>query len=371
MTANDFTRQFVGSLIRDGYSTRVRNTDWRRSGAGHGDRILHKLQDLFLSSCHRFGLTTRRYNADRLAFILERLDDFDGFHRLLADGYSRDLMIKLLEYRVLGPRHVQLPRNTDEFWSVYDSVDRSYARKLRTQPIWNGQWFLNQYEMPVDGKKMTLLAHPLTILGTFLLEQYVYARDREMISVETGDVVIDGGGCWGDTALYFSAKAGNAGKVLTFEFLDENLEVLKTNLELNPELAKKIILVPRPIWNQSGITMSFESNGPGTKISSAAKGGGKLKIRTVSIDDVVKTENLPRVDFIKMDIEGAELDALKGAGETIKKFRPKLAISVYHKQDDFLTIPQWINSLGLGYRFFLDHFTIHSEETILFAKAPR
>ena len=73
------------------------------------------------------------------------------------------------------------------------------------------------------------------------------------------------------------------------------------------------------------------------------------------------------VDFIKMDIEGAESEALEGAKQTIRAFHPKLAISVYHKLDDFWTIPKYIDQLGMGYRFYLRHFTIHREETVLFA----
>jgi hypothetical protein len=69
-----------------------------------------------------------------------------------------------------------------------------------------------------------------------------------------------------------------------------------------------------------------------------------------------------------MDIEGAEPVALKGAIKTIKKYRPKLAIAIYHSMNDFVGIPKWIDDLGLGYKLFLGHYTIHSEETVIFAK---
>ena len=68
-----------------------------------------------------------------------------------------------------------------------------------------------------------------------------------------------------------------------------------------------------------------------------------------------------------MDIEGAELLALNGAIETIKKFKPKLAIAIYHSMSDFISIPKWIDDLNLGYKLYLDHYTIHTEETILYA----
>ena len=68
-----------------------------------------------------------------------------------------------------------------------------------------------------------------------------------------------------------------------------------------------------------------------------------------------------------MDIEGSELAALLGAEKTLCKFRPTLAVSVYHNLSDFWTIPRFVESLNLGYKFYLRHFTIHAEETVLFA----
>ena len=76
-----------------------------------------------------------------------------------------------------------------------------------------------------------------------------------------------------------------------------------------------------------------------------------------------------KIDFIKMDIEGAELEALKGAEKTIRNYKPRLAICVYHKLQDFWEIPNWISSLNLGYKFHLRHFTTHSDETVLFAES--
>jgi hypothetical protein len=69
-----------------------------------------------------------------------------------------------------------------------------------------------------------------------------------------------------------------------------------------------------------------------------------------------------------MDIEGSEPAALRGAEKIIRRDRPKLAIAIYHGWDDFANIPEWISNLGIDYAFYLGHYTIHAEETILFAK---
>jgi hypothetical protein len=68
-----------------------------------------------------------------------------------------------------------------------------------------------------------------------------------------------------------------------------------------------------------------------------------------------------------MDIEGAELAALEGARETLVRHRPKLAIALYHSLDDFVQIPRFLSDLSLNYTYYLDHTTIHHEETVLFA----
>jgi len=73
-----------------------------------------------------------------------------------------------------------------------------------------------------------------------------------------------------------------------------------------------------------------------------------------------------RIDLIKLDIEGSELGALRGAEKSLRRWRPKLAISLYHRPEDFFAIPLWLKSLDCGYRFYLDHYSIHHEETVLY-----
>ena len=70
------------------------------------------------------------------------------------------------------------------------------------------------------------------------------------------------------------------------------------------------------------------------------------QIETTSIDDFVRRNGIARIDFIKMDIEGAELVALQGAAATIRTFKPKLAIAVYHRPTDITAIPAWIDEDG-------------------------
>lgn len=74
-----------------------------------------------------------------------------------------------------------------------------------------------------------------------------------------------------------------------------------------------------------------------------------------------------RVTFIKMDIEGTELELLKGAGRIIREQKPKLAICVYHKKEDIFDIPEYILNLNPKYKLYLRHYTLGEWDTVLYA----
>lgn len=155
--------------------------------------------------------------------------------------------------------------------------------------------------------------------------------------------------------------------VFSYEFFPDNLRIFRRNLDLNPDLANRIHIIERAVWDQSDLTLSVKGAGPGARVGPENNAACNDGPQTLAIDDLVQRQHLSRIDFIKMDIEGAELPALHGAAETIKCFRPKLAISVYHRLTDFFEIPEFLDSPQCGYQFFLRHYTIHAEETVLFA----
>ena len=113
--------------------------------------------------------------------------------------------------------------------------------------------------------------------------------------------------------------------------------------------------------------MYYLENGSASRVAGTKVDERYIECTILSIDQLVADKGIEHVDFIKMDIEGSELDALKGAEKTIRRFRPKLAICIYHKPDDYITIPKYISELQLGYSFYIDHHMIFLNETVLFA----
>jgi FkbM family methyltransferase len=283
--------------------------------------------------------------------------DLEWFYGALADDTSRELMLHLFAFRLLGAAKVRIPlsggRTREEVWEQ--------ARPLRTAEGVVDLGFLgwrgDRYDLTPLGYPFVMDAHFLAV-AQLVLEQYRCPQHPE-VGVHPGDVVIEGGGCWGDTALYLAHQAGPQGRVRTFEFEPANLERLRANLALNPDLAARVEVDERALWHASGERLAIVPFGPGTKIAD----GGELDVPSAAIDDL----GLERVDFIKLDIEGAELAALTGARRTLLRDRPRLAVSLYHRPEDWTTIPRFLDGLGVGYRFSLGHFTVHMEETMLFA----
>jgi FkbM family methyltransferase len=331
------------------------------------DRIFTRFR-LIVQALFKNGVLVRRTDFDRLTESVLAMENslvgLSELYHLLQDDYSQSLLISLIAHRKMGYRKVKLPLNTPEYWRMREYAFTLIKGKENIRLKFR-DFVLHQMELSEIGYPIKIISFPGLISIIFMLKQYEYQKKTPGIKAQAGDYVIDAGGCWGDTALYFAQAVGAQGKVYTFEFELDNMEVLRRNLAMNPEHAKRIDIIPKALWNRSGEEIIYALNGPATSLNNDNQ--GSLRVSTLSIDDFVKEKGLPRVDFIKMDIEGSELKALQGAERTLRAFRPKLAISIYHQDDDFITIPDYLDNLNLGYEFYLDHFTIYRGETVLFA----
>lgn len=170
-------------------------------------------------------------------------------------------------------------------------------------------------------------------------------------------IFIDAGCFDGQTSIQFAKWCNNKySKIYAFEPEENNLEKCKYNLSN----LKNIRLINAALGACIGTSYFCSDNQSSSYISE----NGETKIDITTIDKTVKSE---KVSFIKMDIEGSELDALKGSKNTIKRDKPLCAISVYHKAGDVLTIGKYLKSLVPEYRFKIRHYNMNMAETILYA----
>jgi FkbM family methyltransferase len=127
------------------------------------------------------------------------------------------------------------------------------------------------------------------------------------------------------------------------------------------QIAHRITAIPCAVYSHESIAPFTYSD---TSFGSRILPSGEARIQCVSIDHVLPDFH---PTFINMDIEGAESEALKGAERTIRENRPGLAICVYHAPNHLWEIPLYLQSLELGYRFYLRNYTSFTGETVLYA----
>ena len=165
-----------------------------------------------------------------------------------------------------------------------------------------------------------------------------------------GAITFDAGVFDGGTATIF-AEMGY--KVYGFEMDKKNYETVKPIAEEKDFVVENLSL--------GSYKHEMRYNAVGTSGSRwNVKGADITKVTT--IDAYSRENNLPSVDFIKLDVEGGELEILKGAKISIARYKPILAISAYHKPDDFWVLMNYIKSIRPDYEFALRHGAENPEE---------
>ena len=186
-------------------------------------------------------------------------------------------------------------------------------------------------------------------LGIVVTEQLRGDYQRGPVSIGPGDVVLDVGGHLGGFTRV--ALDHGAGKVVVFEPNAVNIECFSRTFAR--ELAAgKVALVEAAAWEAKGV---LEFGGEGGSFHAAWRGEktGLVAVPARTIDDVVEELGLGRVDFVKMDIEGSERHALRGAARVIGRFRPNLALCQYHFVDDPVVIRRIIREQHPSYREYV------------------
>lgn len=154
-------------------------------------------------------------------------------------------------------------------------------------------------------------------------------RYERFYSINPADVVIDAGANEGILTLIYSQKVKKSGKVFAFEPDKKNINAFNNNLSFNNNI-NNIYLQEKGLWDKVGLIDFYEAGTVGSSIFYESVDAEKKEIEVISIDEFVSRKNIQKLDFIKMDIEGAEIEALRGAVLTINILKPNFAIASYH-----------------------------------------
>lgn len=278
-------------------------------------------------------------------------------------------------FKYLGINFIRISRQLEYFSQI--KVDEK--KYLMAKEIFFDEQDKELYEVVWNARKYAdytqIEQYALKNYGISKMTHYraLFSQYLDKINKDAIKTVIDGGFCNGINAIAFDIEIKNLEKIYAFEPMYENF---KNEIYANI-IGKigKIEIIHRGLWEKEEV-LEFCKTGTNTRAShiKEIKAGRPprnnddyFSIKTMSIDELVKQKNNPKIDFIKMDIEGAELKALKGGTKTLKEHRPQLAVSIYHSNEDFVDIPIYLNEVLENYTFRVGHYSPDTYETLLYA----
>ena len=311
-----------------------------------------------LNKCRK--LINKKFDKDKIEKIesednfikaLIEGENFNIFYDMLKEEYSKKLFEKIVRYRYM------LAFYPNSFIDNKQKINLSI--KYGSLNIFH--WGLKRILFYFQKSKYPNEIENFLLFYIFGLKQY---NVKNIFEVKEDATIFDIGAWKGDTAYFFSKKCSNKARIYAFEpddYAFQILEKIKEKYKLNNVITKNILL------SNAEKEIDFISMIENTPT---------IKKNAITIDKFVEENNIEKIDYIKMDVEGAEKNILEGSIKTIKKFKPSLAIAIYHGgklfMEDFYNIPIFIkNIINEDYEYYIRTFSPWGGETILFCKPKK
>ncbi|MCF7862267.1 FkbM family methyltransferase [Candidatus Woesearchaeota archaeon] len=203
-------------------------------------------------------------------------------------------------------------------------IVRARSRKDVDVLYHNGK-FVIKYDDQIDNAVVSLPCKPGTDILNSAGEIIGYFQADY---IHEGSTVVDAGAYPGDFTVVASRMVGSNGRVYAFEPHPEHYDYMHRVLDANE--TDNVTLVPAALYSEDGVK-TLEDNGMGSRIiGNGFKPKKHYTARTTTLDSFFEKQ-FPKDLVIKMDIEGAELEALEGAQDVIQRLNPKMMIASYHE----------------------------------------
>jgi len=227
-----------------------------------------------------------------------------------------------------------------------------------------GGFDYNSFRLFIDEFADFISPHSPNLFSRPLFDENHFYFHSDFFPLRQGEVFANVGALLGDCAVEFAKACQEKGLVykgiINLEPDPDNFALLTKNMAK----FSNVRCLPYGLWSCKTRLRFTNPDQVGSGAPGYLHDSGDMEVNVASLDDLLPNEE---ITLIKMDVEGAEMEALRGAAETIRRNRPKLAISLYHKRDDVFEIPLYIHQLYLGYKFYLRHHSTTFSETVLFA----
>ena len=265
--------------------------------------------------------------------VKNRLDEM-GFENFSYLSFYRYSSLKLPNPPFIIDFEDDFLNNRDKYSEVYDLLEDEKSKEI--------------FEKVINFK----ITFDYNFMDGFINDFEGQYFDKGIVPLIKDIVFLDGGGYVGDTTPNIIKNYPDYKKIYLIEPNKLHINIAKRDFQevnnivfINCGLSnKKITLIEDSQSKQNNCDHHYQANNMDT------------------IDNIIKE----KIDFIKLDIEGAEQDAIDGAIDTIKKYKPIMAICVYHKAEDWYKIPQKVLAVYSEYKIYLRHYMEGIYETVMY-----
>lgn len=311
-------------------------------GTGNGaDKIIDELNRLEIKISGVFassGFVRNRTFRDFPVLSLEEAEkEFGDFRALLSFGSNRPEVLDNIRY-LIEKHHLRAPevpvcdceifnleyakKHADELYKAHSLLCDEQSKKVFEQAV--------LYKLDGDVNRL------------FDCETEEDEAFENLLKLKSGDSFLDLGAYNGDTVCDFARRVGIVGDITAVEPDPKSYAKLLKNTS-----ALKVDALNAAVSDNCGtIPFSFRA-------SRGSVAGGEKEIPCITIDELCKEKTF---DYIKFDVEGKEADAILGGVETIRKHKPKMLVSAYHRSDDYFKIPLLIHSINPDYKIYMRHY---------------
>ena len=335
---------------------------WWKSIEGYHEKILRKFPTLYSWARTLSGSKHSRIYSKQ--WLIEKSDLLWSSRQLLEDDLSKLLFDCHLLLKFTDPTRYYFPRIDFNDFIKIDS-EQDFIHHGLPQNYSSFQLKLFNVHLNENGLNLELkIVSPkinLDLLNKY--RQYFITRGDISFIPKKGEIVFDCGACVGEISTIYASLVGPTGQVHTFDPIPLHSKFIHLHAELNSTLTNTFYINEIAVDN-----ISNKKTGMVKDASIISPGGLVIdNFDSTSLDDYVKNNNVPCVDYIKMDIEGFEISALEGSSNILRDFKPRLAISTYHKPEDLWEIPKLIKKLNPNYKLYFGHHSPIKWESVYYA----
>ncbi len=279
----------------------------------------------------------RGYKVKSLEEIEEKYPDF-----IIALAFASSIDEVMESIKALSKKHRLIMPVVPVFGDLI--TDRAFLTENR-EALENAYSLLHDEESKRIFENMLAFRFTGDFSHLFSSESKREDALKNILKLTNREDILDLGAYRGDTVEEIFSLFGNISSAICFEPDEKTFK----KLSLYAEGKENVTAFNLAAWNKEA---EFSFSGGGGRQSALAE-NGKTKVKCVAVDSILKDNQ--KITYVKMDVEGAEKEALEGMRRLLKEQKPKLSIAYYHRTEDFLTLIPLIKSINPDYKIFLRH----------------